>query len=101
MPETDLLAICAHLHVLLRRNTGRVTDTEWMALSPEYAQAIIAFARQHVETRPAPELLEWAAKLESAWLEHLTREQRVPLAQRASDMLKQRIEAKKYVGSLR
>ena len=31
MPESDRLAIAAHLHVLLRRKTGRVTDTEWMA----------------------------------------------------------------------
>ena len=101
MPETDLLAIAAHLHVLLRRNTGRVTDTEWIAVNVEYAQAIIAFARQHVERNPAPDLLEWAGKLEQAWLDQLTREQRVPLVQRASDMLRQRVEAKKYVGSLR
>ena len=32
MTENDRLAIAAHLHVLLRRNTGRVTDTEWLAL---------------------------------------------------------------------
>ncbi|MDO8770278.1 MAG: hypothetical protein Q7K57_16555 [Burkholderiaceae bacterium] len=25
------MGIAAHLHVLLRRKTGRVTDTEWMA----------------------------------------------------------------------
>ena len=28
MPESELLAIAAHLHVLLRRSCGRVTDTE-------------------------------------------------------------------------
>ena len=33
MPDSDKLAIAAHLHVLLRRKTGRVTDTEWT--SPE------------------------------------------------------------------
>ena len=27
---SDLLAAAAHLHVQLRRLTGRVTDTEWM-----------------------------------------------------------------------
>ena len=31
MSDSDKLAIAAHLHVLLRRKTGRVTDTEWMA----------------------------------------------------------------------
>ncbi|QIL82252.1 hypothetical protein G7047_21680 [Diaphorobacter sp. HDW4A] len=101
MPEADLVAIAAHLHVLLRRNAGRVTDTEWMAVNVEYAQAIIAFARQHAERNPAADLLEWAGKLEQAWLDHLNREQRVPLVQRASDMLRQRVEAKKYIGSLR
>ncbi len=100
-PTTDLLAIAAHLHVLLRRSAGRVTDTEWMAVNVEYAQAIIAFARQHAERQPAADLLEWASKLEQAWLEHLTREQRVPLVQRASDMLRQRADAKKYINTLR
>src|SRR5690606_19097358 len=41
----DLFAIAAHLHVVLRRKTGRVTDTEWMATNPEYAAAMVAFAR--------------------------------------------------------
>ena len=39
MSEADKLAIAAHLHVLLRRKTGRVTDTEWMAVNAEYALA--------------------------------------------------------------
>ena len=29
MNTSDTLAVAAHLHVLLRRKTGRVTDTEW------------------------------------------------------------------------
>ncbi|MBF5005500.1 hypothetical protein [Diaphorobacter caeni] len=101
MPEADLVAIAAHLHVLLRRNTGRVTDTEWMAVNAEYAEAVIAFARQHAERNSVADLLDWAGRLERAWLDHLQREQRVPLVQRASDLLRQRGEAKKYVGSLR
>ena len=44
MPEADKLAIAAHLHVLLRRKTGRVTDTEWMAVNAEYALEIVRFA---------------------------------------------------------
>ena len=30
MLNSEKLAVAAHLHVLLRRKTGRVTDTEWM-----------------------------------------------------------------------
>ena len=44
MPESELLAIAAHLHVLLRRSCGRVTDTEWLAANAEYAAEIIRFA---------------------------------------------------------
>ena len=47
MQDSDKLAIAAHLHVLLRRKTGRVTDTEWMAGNAEYAMEIVRFARQH------------------------------------------------------
>ena len=46
MSDSDKLAIAAHLHVLLRRKTGRVTDTEWMAANADYAQEIVRFARQ-------------------------------------------------------
>ena len=66
MPN-DRVAIAAHLHVLLRRRTGRVTDTEWMATNSEYAQAMIRFARQRAVEDKAPELEEWATRLERAW----------------------------------
>ena len=46
MSDSDKLAIAAHLHVLLRRKTGRVTDTEWMAANADYAQDIMRLARQ-------------------------------------------------------
>lgn len=101
MSENDRLAIAAHLHVLLRRHTGRVTDTEWMAANPEYALAIITFARTHAQSHSVPELPEWAARLEAAWLEEPETRQRVPLAQRAGDMLRQRLEERRYVGRLR
>ena len=65
-PGEGRLAIAAHLHVLLRRKTGRVTDTEWMAANAEYAQAIVRFARQRGHTDGAPELVEWADKLAHA-----------------------------------
>jgi hypothetical protein len=60
------MAIAAHLHVLLRRKTGRVTDTEWMATNAEYAAEIVRFAREHAASDNAPELAEWAGKLEQA-----------------------------------
>ena len=62
----DKMAIAAHLHVLLRRKTGRVTDTEWMASNLEYAAEIVRFARAHAASDNAPELAEWAGKLEQA-----------------------------------
>ncbi len=66
MLESEKLAIAAHLHVLLRRKTGRVTDTEWMACNADYAREIVRFARQRAAEDQAPELAEWAEKLERA-----------------------------------
>lgn len=66
MTSADTFAIAAHLHVLLRRKTGRVTDTEWMATNADYARAIAAFARDNGESLPDEELLKWAEKLEQA-----------------------------------
>ena len=66
MSEADKLAIAAHLHVLLRRKTGRVTDTEWMAVNAEYALEIVRFARQRAQEDGEPELAEWAARLDHA-----------------------------------
>ena len=52
MLVSQKLAIAAHLHVLLRRKTGRVTETEWMAGNLDYALEIVRFARegQHERT---------------------------------------------------
>lgn len=36
----------AHLHVLLRRKTGRVTDTEWMVSNVDYARAMAHYAEK-------------------------------------------------------
>ncbi len=60
------LAIAAHLHVLLRRKVGRVTDTEWMASNSEYAQAIVRLAREHGREEGMHDLVEWADRLEQA-----------------------------------
>jgi hypothetical protein len=61
MLENDTLGIAAHLHVLLRRKLGRVTDVEWLVKNREYAQEIIRISR----SEPHPDLHEWAARLEA------------------------------------
>ena len=66
MLDSERLAIAAHMHVLLRRKTGRVTDTEWMASNVEYAAEIARFARARAAEDGHAELLEWADKLEHA-----------------------------------
>ncbi len=62
MLDSEKFAIAAHLHVVMRRVHGRVTDVEWMMKSPEYAREIIRVAR--AETNP--DLLRLADKLEAA-----------------------------------
>ena len=66
MTHSEKLAIAAHLHVLLRRKTGRVTDTEWMAVNVEYATEIVRFARVSAKEDGHADLGEWADKLEAA-----------------------------------
>ena len=66
MTSTEIFATAAHLHVLLRRKTGRVTDTEWMATNADYARAIVRYAREKAVSEGLDELLPWAAKLETA-----------------------------------
>jgi hypothetical protein len=61
--DSEKLGIAAHLHVLLRRKTGRVTDTEWMASNLEYAREIIRFAHAKAIEDSHPDLAEWADKL--------------------------------------
>ena len=68
MLSTEKIAIAAHLHVLLRRKTGRVTDTEWMACNEEYAAEIVRFARHSARTDGHTDLGEWAEKLEVAMI---------------------------------
>jgi hypothetical protein len=64
MPSNEKIAIAAHLHVLLRRKTGRVTDTEWMATNVEYAAEIARFARAKALEEGHGDLAVWAEKLE-------------------------------------
>lgn len=67
MLPSEKLAIAAHLHVLLRRKVGRVTDTEWMAGNAEYAAAMVRLARQAAAEGGHADVAEWADKLAAAW----------------------------------
>jgi hypothetical protein len=64
MLESDRFALAARMHVLLRRTTGRVTDTEWLAKNAEYATEIVRFARQSAQEMNHLELLSLADKFE-------------------------------------
>ena len=66
MLASEKIAIAAHLHVLLRRKSGRVTDTEWMATNREYAGEIIRFSREKSVEDGHTDLAEWADKLAQA-----------------------------------
>ncbi|MBA2675296.1 hypothetical protein [Ramlibacter sp.] len=104
MGTSENLAIAAHLHVLLRRKTGRVTDTEWMAGNADYAREIVRFARAKAVEDGHPELAEWAGKLEHAVLApHEVRAK--PLLQSAADLLHgagaESEPARGYVGRIR
>ncbi|WP_367181216.1 hypothetical protein [uncultured Ramlibacter sp.] len=89
MLVSEKLAIAAHLHVLLRRKTGRVTDTEWLAGNREYALEIIRFSRAKAAEDGHPDLAEWADKLERAMLEGKPAGKQ-PLAQSAMQMVRER-----------
>ena len=70
MLESEKLAIAAHLHVLLRRKSGRVTDTEWMATNAEYAAEVVRFAHLKAAEDGHADLAEWADKLAAAMQGH-------------------------------
>jgi uncharacterized protein YgfB (UPF0149 family) len=66
MLESERFAVAARLHVALRRITGRVTDTEWLAKNHEYANEIAKFARKSSHDFQNLELSALAEKLEDA-----------------------------------
>lgn len=66
MTENERIAIAARLHVALRRKTGRVTDTEWMAVNVEYATEMVRFARAHAAETKDLDLHAIASRLEFA-----------------------------------
>jgi hypothetical protein len=89
MPSNEKIAIAAHLHVLLRRKTGRVTDTEWMAGNLEYAAEIARFAREKAAEDGHVDLAVWADRLEEIMAVPET-QPRVPLVKMVADAVKER-----------
>ncbi len=87
MSTHDVFAIAAHLHVLLRRKTGRVTDTEWLASNADYAREIVRFTREKANADEHADLLALADKLEAA-IPLIAAPGRKPLLQAAADTLK-------------
>jgi hypothetical protein len=63
MSNSKRMAVAAHLHVLLRRHLGRVTDVEWMTHNREYAMSLVQLA----QSSAVPELQPLAAKLASSY----------------------------------
>src|SRR3569832_164445 len=98
MLASQKLAIAAHLHVLLRRKTGRVTDTEWMASNLEYAAEIVRFTRARAAEDGHADLEEWAGKLEQAALQKEAA--KVPLVQALHERANTPDEHR-YVGGIR
>ncbi|WP_225785363.1 hypothetical protein [Xenophilus sp. Marseille-Q4582] len=104
MTESERVAIAARLHVALRRKTGRVTDTEWMAVDVPYATEMVRFARAHAAETQDTDLAEIALRLEEA-MAPLAAEARVRAATEArmaagTATAPQRTLAR-YIGGLR
>ena len=87
MTSNEKLAIAAHLHVLMRRKTGRVTDTEWMASNPAYAAEVIRLAHEKAAEGGHDDLGLLADRLEAAMALPDAAVYR-PLVQRVSDAAK-------------
>lgn len=92
MSQSERLATAAHLHVLLRRKTGRVTDTEWMAVNAEYAAEIVRFARMHAEKDGHADLAEWATRMEKV-MSRMEPPTRRPLVEQAGQIVRERLVA--------
>ena len=105
MNDSERLAIAAHLHVALRRKTGRVTDTEWMASDTAYGQAMAQFALSHARSNQDEELerlaQRFAASLPGAPAP--TAPVAAPMAPATDPVALQGLvaSAKRYVGGLR
>lgn len=103
MGSSETFAIAAHLHVLLRRKTGRVTDTEWMATNSDYAREIVRFTREKVaeDSAALSELLPWAEKLEMAIPEMETPRSKTLFESAAEAIRNASTSGNRYIGRLR
>jgi hypothetical protein len=61
--ENQAFALMGRLHVALRRQTGRVTDVEYMRIDPAYCRHVLEMTSK----MPSPDLLELCAKLEEVY----------------------------------
>ncbi|NML44678.1 hypothetical protein HHL11_13015 [Ramlibacter sp. G-1-2-2] len=68
MLPSQKIALAAQVHVVLRRKTGRVTDTEWMAQNADYAREVLRFTRLKAREGNDAELGELADRLERGLL---------------------------------
>ncbi|RYY86133.1 MAG: hypothetical protein EOO24_35920 [Comamonadaceae bacterium] len=101
MTESERVAIAARLHVALRRKTGRVTDTEWLAINVDYAAEIVRFARAHAAEAQDEELAAIAARFEFA-MEPLALAARAQAARAGADAGRPAGgPASRYVGGIR
>lgn len=100
MLESERLAIAAHLHVQLRRVTGRVTDTEWMARNLDYADEVVRFAREASNDKGQPELAELAQRLAEAMQPLRPAPKAIKPAPRPEPAPAEELETR-YVGRLR
>ena len=58
--NTQRLAVAAHLHILLRRKLGRVTDVEWMSQNDDYAHEVVRLSLAQADQ---PDLVAMAQRL--------------------------------------
>jgi len=101
MTDNERIATAARLHVALRRKTGRVTDTEWMAVNADYATEMVRFARTHAAEQGDADLAAIADRLEAA-MEPVVTEARLRAALlRQSASAAGPLPTPRYVGGLR
>ena len=89
--DSEKLAVAAHLHVLMRRKMGRVTDVEWLVRNADYAREIIRLACQQAEH---PEVADWGARLQAMLFPKPPPGTTTPVSARA-------VAAARYIGGLR
>lgn len=98
MTHNELLALAAHLHVMIRRKIGRITDPEWMVSNPDYAREIVRLARSD----SSAELIDAVQRFESAMFDSPHSAPPKPLLTQLKENLSRAPEGdSRYVGHLR